>query len=163
MKDEKQKSSIVKTQRLILKPMEDEEIRKLIDGTSDPELKKAYNEMLVSCMKDGASRVWYAPWKILLSKTEVHVGEIGFKGPPVHHSVEVGYGIDPPYQGNGYATEACKGLIEWAFRQQGVLFIEAEVANDNVASLRILEKLGFKPNGTGTEGLRFIKEKHRTS
>lgn len=153
------KEMSVKTNRLLLEPMTDDEIRTLIMNTSDLELKNAYSEMLDSCMNDVVNRVWYAPWKILLESSKEQIGSIGFKGPPINHSVEIGYNIDSPHEGNGYATEACKGLIEWAFAQQDVLFIEAETAADNAASIRILEKLEFKPNGTGEEGLRFIKEK----
>ncbi|QBK26822.1 N-acetyltransferase [Ureibacillus thermophilus] len=153
------KEVIVKINRLMLESMTDDEIRTLIMNASDLELKNAYSEMLDSCMNDVVNRVWYSPWKVVLGSSKEQIGSIGFKGTPINRSVKIGYNIDSPYEGNGYATEDGKGLIEWAFAQQDVLFIEAETAADNAASMRILEKLEFKPNGTREEGLRFIKEK----
>lgn len=85
-------------------------------------------------------------------------------GPAKDRAVEIGYGILPSYEGNGYMTEAVQGMIRWAFAQQDVNFVEAETDPDNRASQRILEKCGFVPNGkTGEEGLRFVVERPQTT
>lgn len=85
-------------------------------------------------------------------------------GPAKDRAVEMGYGILPSYEGNGYMTEAVQGMIRWAFAQQDVDFVEAETDPDNRASQRILEKCGFVPNGkTGEEGLRFVVERPQTT
>ena len=84
--------------------------------------------------------------------------------PAKDRAVEIGYGILPSYEGNGYMTEAAQGMIRWAFAQQDVDFVEAETDPDNRASQRILEKCGFVPNGkTGEEGLRFVVERPQTT
>ena len=49
-------------------------------------------------------------------------------------------------------------MIQWAFRQPDVAFVEAETDPENKASQRILEKCGFKLDGTGIEGPRFVLE-----
>lgn len=85
-------------------------------------------------------------------------------GPAKDRAVEIGYGILPSYEGNGYMTEAVQGMIRWAFAQQDVNFVEAETDPDNRASQRILEKCGFVPNGkTGEEGSRFVVERPQTT
>ncbi|MFR3971785.1 MAG: GNAT family N-acetyltransferase [Subdoligranulum sp.] len=85
-------------------------------------------------------------------------------GPAKDRTVEIGYGILPSYEGNGYMTEAVQGMIRWAFAQQDVDFVEAEADPDNRASQRILEKCGFVPNGkTGEEGPRFVVERPQTT
>ena len=134
----------LKTKRLMILPMTDEELENLIRMTDSPELKQAYQEMLDGCRQNQEQRIWYTAWKICLkeNKKEIgkQIGDIGFKGPVEHYSVEIGYGIDAEYEGNGYATEAAKAMIDWAMYQENVYFVEAEVASDNMASRRVLEK-----------------------
>lgn len=157
----------LKTKRLMILPMTDEELENLIRVTDSPELKQAYQEMLDGCRQNPNQRIWYTAWKICLkeNKKEVgkQIGDIGFKGPAEHYSVEIGYGIDTEYEGNGYATEAAKAMIDWAMYQENVYFVEAEVASDNMASRRVLEKVSFQPDGVGEEGDRFVLEKESTS
>ena len=162
-----EKTVQLKTKRLMILPMTDEELENLIRVTDSPELKQAYQEMLDGCRQNPNQRIWYTAWKICLkeNKKEVgkQIGDIGFKGPAEHYSVEIGYGIDTEYEGNGYATEAAKAMIDWAMYQENVYFVEAEVASDNMASRRVLEKLSFQPDGVGEEGDRFVLEKESTS
>lgn len=149
----------LKTKRLLLSPMSDEEMEQLIQKTTDEELKQAYQEMLDGSVKEPEKRLWYTAWKICLKENGDFVGDMCFKGPTKGHSVEIGYGLVEKYMGKGYATEAVKELIEWAFTQEDIYFVEAETAPDNIASKRILEKLSFQPDGMGEEGPRFVLEK----
>ena len=59
-------------------------------------------------------------------------------------SAELGYWIGEEYQGQGYATEACKILIKRAFNDLKIERIFATYKKENFASKRVLEKLGFK-------------------
>jgi RimJ/RimL family protein N-acetyltransferase len=61
-------------------------------------------------------------------------------------SVEMGYWIARPFWGRGYATEACRALIDIA-RTLGLTNLEGSHFLDNPASARVLEKLGFEPLG----------------
>ena len=158
------KEPIIKTKRLILQPMTDEEIKTLILKTADEELKSAYQEMLEGCETDVENRIWYAPWKMCLKKEGTFIGDLCFKGPEKKNAVEIGYGILKEYEGHGYTTEAVNTLIEWAFgANQEIFFIEAETAPDNMASKRILEKMAFVADGEGEEGPRFVKERPETA
>lgn len=60
--------------------------------------------------------------------------------------VELGYWIARPYWGQGYATEAARGVIEVA-RLLGYGHLSAGHFTDNPASGRVLRKLGFRPTG----------------
>ena len=94
-----------------------------------------------------------------LTNSQEFVGDLCFKGPVRNHAVEIGYGIQPAYEGCGYTTEALQAMTKWAFQQKDVVFVEAETAPDNKASQRVLEKCGFVPDGTmGEEGPRFVLE-----
>lgn len=59
-------------------------------------------------------------------------------------SAELGYWIGEPYQGRGYATEASRALIKRAFDDLAIERIYATYKCENIASKRVLEKLGFK-------------------
>ncbi|MFS0865017.1 GNAT family N-acetyltransferase [Fredinandcohnia sp. 179-A 10B2 NHS] len=86
---------------------------------------------------------WYV-WLAKRKEDGKTVGDIGFKGKPVNGTVEIGYGIDPDEHNKGYATEAAIALVEWAFLHEAVRKVQAECDIDNVASIRVLEKLGMK-------------------
>lgn len=73
------------------------------------------------------------------------IGSMGFKQPPDETgTLELGYDIIPKYQGNGYATEMAKALVDWAFDQPGVDRVIAECLSTNIPSIRVLEKIGMK-------------------
>ena len=61
------------------------------------------------------------------------------------------------YANKGYTTEAVGAVVKWAAKQPNVNQIEAEAEESNPASIRVLEKCNFIPNGEmGEEGIRFI-------
>ena len=62
---------------------------------------------------------------------------------PEHRSIELGFSFLPAHQGNGYATEAARALVDWAF---GVGFhrVYGRLEARNTASARVLEKLGMR-------------------
>lgn len=80
---------------------------------------------------------------------QVAVGQMGFKGlPDASGMVEIGYGVNPSYPGKGCATEVAAALSDWALEQHGVTRVTAECLDDNSASIRVLEKVGFRRVGT---------------
>lgn len=154
----------VETKRMLLQPMSDSEVEEMMAEMHSDDLRAAYGEMLAGCRRVPENRIWYAPWKMTLKNSREYMGDVGFKGPAKDRTVEIGYGILPSYEGNGYMTEAVQGIIRWAFSQQDVDFVEAETDPDNRASQRILEKCGFVPTGkTGEEGPRFVVERPQTT
>lgn len=64
---------------------------------------------------------------------------------------EVFYSIGKNYWGNGYATEAAKAMLSYAFGKLGLDKIIAAVHPDNIASNRVLEKIGLKRTGVITD------------
>ena len=60
---------------------------------------------------------------------------------------EVGYWIGVPFWGRGYATAAVRLAVRFAFGDLGLDRVVAEVLEANVASARVLEKLGFEAVG----------------
>jgi len=60
----------------------------------------------------------------------------------------LGYCLDDSAWGHGYATEAAHALLQWAFDTLDLNRVQAETDTRNVASARVLEKLGFVRDGT---------------
>ena len=73
------------------------------------------------------------------------VGVIGLAGDPA----TMMYFIADDRAGRGYATEAARGFLAWAFPRFGLAEIHADHFDDNPASGRILRKLGFVECGRG--------------
>jgi [ribosomal protein S5]-alanine N-acetyltransferase len=67
---------------------------------------------------------------------------------PDHHSASLGYCFNEAAWGYGYATEAARALLRWAFDTLDLNRVQAETDTRNVASARVLEKLGFVREGT---------------
>lgn len=60
---------------------------------------------------------------------------------------ELGYWIGKPYWGAGYATEAVRAAVAHAFDAHDFTYVRAGHFVDNPGSGRVLEKLGFAPEG----------------
>ncbi|GGQ57938.1 GNAT family N-acetyltransferase [Streptomyces flaveolus] len=67
---------------------------------------------------------------------------------PDFRSASLGYCYDDAVWGQGYATEAARALLGWAFDTLDLNRVQAEADTRNVASARVLEKLGFVREGT---------------
>jgi ribosomal-protein-alanine N-acetyltransferase len=98
---------------------------------------------------------WWCWYFVLHNRVTGHrvlIGDGGFKGPPgAEGTVELGYSLLRPYWNRGYATEAVKALLEWAFDSPEVRGVFAEAQMGNTASIRVLQKAGFEEVGPGSE------------
>jgi pimeloyl-ACP methyl ester carboxylesterase/RimJ/RimL family protein N-acetyltransferase len=79
----------------------------------------------------------------------VVIGDLGFKGRPGGGVVDIGYAVVPAERRNGYASEAARALVNWAFRRRGAK-VEAVIAaceEDNPSSVKVLQSIGMRRNG----------------
>jgi RimJ/RimL family protein N-acetyltransferase len=67
---------------------------------------------------------------------------------PDFRSASLGYVLAEQAWGHGYATEAAGALLQWAFDTLDLNRVQAETDTRNLASARVLEKLGFVREGT---------------
>jgi ribosomal protein S18 acetylase RimI-like enzyme len=84
----------------------------------------------------------------LVVKDGVVVGECAVKGGQPNGTdeavVEISYGLAGPQRGRGLGTAVVDALTTWLLRQPGIEVVTAEVRRDNTASIRVLEKTGFR-------------------
>ena len=93
--------------------------------------------------QDPAGLVWDGI--IIHTAEQTAIGGMGFRGGPDEAGmVEIGYNIIPAYEGQEYATEMARRVIEWAFHTPGIQVITAECLDDNIGSIRVLEKVGMR-------------------
>jgi len=98
----------------------------------------------------------YGVWVIIKRATETVIGDIGFRGPPdADGIVEIGYSVVPARRRRGYATESARALLGWAAEQPGVDSVVAGCDRDNAASIKTLERLGFRRTGETNSELRW--------
>jgi len=87
-------------------------------------------------------------WIIRDKDTDEFIGEVGMSlGLARYAKGEVHYNLDPLFWGKGFATEAVKEVLRFGFEDLKLHRIEAGVAIQNVASIRVLEKVGMKREG----------------
>lgn len=67
---------------------------------------------------------------------------------PYGNMQEMGYAVIPSERGKGYCTEAAQMLVDYLFLTKGMMRIQATTDARNMASQKVLEKVGFRKEGT---------------
>lgn len=144
---------LIKTDRLKLVACDEDILLGLIDGSFgkykivDDWITQDTEEALptfLAMVKTGESLLGWGMWIMVLKGTNLVIGGCGFIGnPDKSGSVEIGYSIAPEYRRKGLTIEACKTLIDWAFCHDEVKFVKAQCEKENIASIKLLEKLGM--------------------
>jgi RimJ/RimL family protein N-acetyltransferase len=84
---------------------------------------------------------------IVRNEDDAVIGHSGFHGPPEDVGrAEIGYNVLEPYRRNGYATETIQSLVDWA-RRQGERVVYASISPNNLPSVGVVTKLGFRHTG----------------
>ena len=132
----------LKTDRLLIQPVSTELNQAAIKQGyfNGPHIELYLNEL----EKDPNQLNW-GPWFVMLKESGHIIGDIGFKGrPDEERMAEMGYGSLEEYRNHGYATESVQALISWAFETDEADILVAETANDNIASINVVQKLGMQ-------------------
>jgi RimJ/RimL family protein N-acetyltransferase len=102
---------------------------------------------------DAALDRWQRHWDThgfgLLAIEWRETGElVGRTGPQYHRAwpqdPEIGWAVDTAWWGRGIASEAGAASVAWAFGDLGLARVVSIATEENVASRRVMEKLGFR-------------------
>jgi ribosomal-protein-alanine N-acetyltransferase len=105
---------------------------RIADLAVDPDAQPWLGRAIVQTEPDGTRRI---------------IGSCGFHAPPDSDGrVEVGYRVEAPYRRQGVASEIVRALFDWA-HDRGVDHFQASVSPGNVASLAVIDRLGFHQTG----------------
>lgn len=73
------------------------------------------------------------------------VGDVGLSAVDGEPGViKIGYTVAPAFQGRGYATEAVRALVDYAFEALGADVVRAHASAENAPSIRVAEKVGMR-------------------
>jgi RimJ/RimL family protein N-acetyltransferase len=113
----------------------------------------AFNlEKLEEALDQAEWWTWYLVLRRDATGGRAVLSSAGFKGKPTSDgTVEIGYSVLQEPQGFGYATEAVRGLLAWAFAHPEVSRVIAEASPELTPSIRVLERSGFVSVGEGSE------------
>lgn len=87
-------------------------------------------------------------FSVLENKSGEYLGNVWLWGVhPVHRSAELRILLGPRAKGKGYGSEACRGLLRFAFNDLNLHKVYLYVLNHNKAAVRAFEKAGFVSEG----------------
>lgn len=87
----------------------------------------------------------YGFWAVEERASGELVGRVGCWRPEGWPGLEVGWTLRRASWGRGYATEAARASLEYAFEKLNQTRVISLIAPENVASIRVAERLGEKP------------------
>lgn len=120
-----------------------------MEQLNDWERQKPFYEQKIETINKEDNSQKYT-WSIFLKTGEV-IGQITVQPkdeyPNNPEIRDIGWFINPKYQGNGYATEAALEVLRFMFEEVEIEQIITSAAIVNPGSWRIMEKLGFKRTG----------------
>jgi RimJ/RimL family protein N-acetyltransferase len=148
----------IRTERLLLRPL---------DASTDVDAVHAYQSREDVCRyipysprskEEVAERLASGPLRstleeagqalglaVVVRETDELIGDLMLAWISAEHRTgELGYVINPAYQGHGYATEAVRALFPLAFDQLGLHRVIARIDARNDASARVLRRLGLR-------------------
>lgn len=147
--------TFLRGETITLRTVEDEDVEFLQETINDPDVRHGLSA--TEPISERAEREWVE--SVASGETDdVHllvcvdseaVGIIGLNDVTDRMGIaEVGYWLTPDAWGNGYATDAVRTLTEYAFQERRFHRVYAKVFAGNEGSQRVLEKAGFKREGT---------------
>jgi RimJ/RimL family protein N-acetyltransferase len=143
------------TERLLLRRPRRTDVDAVYEYGRDPEVTRYLifpthrsradaERFLAGCGQRWGSGEEYC-WVIALKERDQVVGSIACR---IHgHAAEIGYALAGASWGFGYATEAGRAVVGWATGLSGIYRVWAVCDVENVASARVLEKLGMSREG----------------
>jgi RimJ/RimL family protein N-acetyltransferase len=156
----------IHTERLILRPFQEEDILPFSQYRSDPEvaryqgwetpfsLAQAAEFVAVNLVTPpGEPGKWFQV-AIELKATRELIGDCAFQRLPEDSAqAEIGFTLARPFQGHGYAAEAVRCLVDCLFHHFGLHRIRANCDPANLASIHLLQKVGMRHEGRWIESL----------
>jgi RimJ/RimL family protein N-acetyltransferase len=106
---------------------------------------------------------WFVRWMVLKENREI-IGSTSFHGAPDENGmIEIGLGVCPAFQRQGFAYEALAGMWGWVCMQEGVMTLRYTVAASNTASIALVKKFGFVHVGEQMDEIDGPEEIHELS
>lgn len=163
------------TDRLILREMTVDDASDVFAFNSNADVMRFTGEPPFESLDQARERitnypdfetVGYGRWGCELKGDGRLIGFCGLKYLDDLDEVDLGYRFLPEFWGRGLATEACRASVRFGFEVLELERIIALIIPENVASIRVVEKVGMRPDGTltyhGDHALKFRIDAERS-
>ena len=154
----------LETERLILRKMTLADAQDMFEYASDPEATKYTLWDFHKSIEDSVQYIKsviqkyenkeVSDWGVILKENNKVIGTCAYLWWRTEHNrAEIGYVLSRKYWGKGLMTEAVKEAIKFGFEQMQLNRIEGRCFLENLASQRVLEKVGMTFEGILREQL----------
>lgn len=154
--------------KLNLRTVEEEDLEFIRDTYNHPEVRKYVSnwkpqnleqerEFFEEAVSGGEGIT------LVVSREEEPMGLVGLHEMDQPNVMEIGLWLHPDFHGNGFGTEAARLTVNHAFNELGAHRVKARAMDNNPASNRIWEKLGFEHEGKLREDMLHEGEYHDTN
>ena len=147
----------LESKRLLLRWFREDDYEQFCKINSDPEVMRFLGEgkplTTMESWRQMATFMghWYfrgyGIWAVEEKSTGSLVGRIGFMNPAGWPGFELGWTLGREHWGKGYATEGAARALEYAFTEMNRDHVISLIAPENVASIKVGERLGEKVEG----------------
>lgn len=146
---------IIKTERLILRQWNEEDLDLFANLNADPRVMEYYptvltrkeSDQLVECLQKKIGETGWGLWAVSVPGVAEFIGYIGLAEPTfdAHFTpaVEVGWRLAYPYWGKGYATEGALACLKYGFETLFLKEIVSFTAVQNMRSRAVMERIGM--------------------
>ena len=150
-------SATIKTERLLLRPIAQNDIHNIYKGLSHQDVIKYYGVSFTSLEATEEQMIWYKEleetetgiwWAVCSLDDQTFYGAGGFNNlSKQHKKAEIGFWLLPQFWGKGLMQEAFPIICNYGFEKLGLNRIEGFVESENINCKKAVEKLNFKLEG----------------
>ena len=150
---------ILQTPRLILRQFTEADAPLILSLNSDPEIVKYIHEPTLKTVEHAQeilNNIILPQYQNNLGRWAIHtknnmdfIGWCGLKYRPELDEIDLGYRLMQKAWGHGYATEAAQASLEHGFNELNLKLITGRAHIENLASIKVLEKIGMDFIGEG--------------
>ena len=147
-------SSVVETEQLFFRKLTMDDLQVLHSILSDEEVMKYYPKAFdmnktkswIEWNIDNYRKYGFGLWAVILKENNQLIGDCGITMQNIHNNLvpEIGYHIDKRFWNKGYATQAAKACLQYAFDVLQLDEVYCYQKYTNLPSRRVAEKMGMK-------------------
>ncbi|MBP0990524.1 MAG: GNAT family N-acetyltransferase [Oscillospiraceae bacterium] len=142
---------IMETERLIIRRFKKNDLKAFYEYAQNPNVGpnagwKPHENIKESKKILSVLRKEKLTWAIILKDSEKFVGSVGLYNDKKRNCDDIkmlGYSIGEEYWGKGFAVEASRAVLNYAFTELNLNYVSAYHFPENVRSKRVIEKCGF--------------------
>ena len=148
--------TVITTERLYLRQWQPSDFAVFAKMNADPEVMKYFPKLLAPTLSDAIAHKCqqliedngWGFWAVCLKESDAFIGMVGLNEAhadmPFAPSVEIGWRLHKDYWGQGYATEAARASLRFAFERLDLDEIVAFTAVINTHSQLIMQRIGMR-------------------